>query len=93
LKAWLFEINDHPSLNINLNKEGAKGLITEPSEIDKYIKVKVLGEAIQLLKNHKKADILNVDSYKGYQRLLPSQEFSEYDTFTQAKVVFDALAG
>lgn len=46
LKAWILEINDHPSLNINLEKEGEKGLIKELSEIDKYIKMKVLGEAI-----------------------------------------------
>ena len=46
LKAWIFEINDHPSLNINLEKEGEKGLIKEISEIDKYIKMKILGEAI-----------------------------------------------
>ena len=45
LKAWLLEINDHPSLNINLEKEG-KEIV---SEIDKYIKVKVLKEAIQLV--------------------------------------------
>ena len=50
MKAWLFEINDHPSLNINIEKEGEKGLIKEPSEIDKFIKMKVLGEAIQLMK-------------------------------------------
>lgn len=46
LKAWLFEINDHPSMNINLEKEGDKGLIKEVSEIDKFLKVKILGEAI-----------------------------------------------
>jgi D-alanine-D-alanine ligase-like ATP-grasp enzyme len=46
LKVWIFEINDHPSMNINLEKEGDKGLIKEASEIDKYIKMKVLGEAI-----------------------------------------------
>ena len=50
LKSWIFEINDHPSLNINLEKEGDKGLIKEVSEIDKYIKMKVLGDAIKLMK-------------------------------------------
>ena len=46
MKAWLFEINDHPSLNINIEKEGDKSLIKEISEIDKYLKTKILGEAI-----------------------------------------------
>lgn len=46
LKCWVLEINDHPSMSIHLTKEGPKGLIREESEVDKYIKVKVLGEAI-----------------------------------------------
>ena len=50
MKAWLFEINDHPSLNIFLEKEGEKGLIKDPSEIDKFIKMKILGDAIFLMK-------------------------------------------
>jgi tubulin polyglutamylase TTLL11 len=49
LKAWILEINDHPSLNIYLEKE-----ICDPnkeiSEVDKYIKMKVLGEAIKFMK-------------------------------------------
>lgn len=50
LKAWVIEINDHPSLNINLCLEGEKGLIKELSEVDKYIKVKVIGDAIKLMR-------------------------------------------
>jgi hypothetical protein len=65
LKAWIFEINDHPSLNINLEKEGDKGLIKELSEIDKLIKMKVLGEAILLMKS-KKIDRMTCESYKSY---------------------------
>ena len=53
LKAWVLEINDHPSLNINLCLEGDKGLIKEPSEVDKYIKVKVIGDAIKLMHKFK----------------------------------------
>ena len=55
LKAWIIEINDHPSLNILQTKEGPDGLIKEPSEVDKYIKVKVVGDAIKLMskKKHK----------------------------------------
>ena len=46
LKVWVIEVNDHPSLNIQLCKEGATGLLKYPSEVDKYIKVKVVGDAI-----------------------------------------------
>ena len=49
LKAWVLEINDHPSLNILMSKEGPTGLIKEPSEVDRYIKVKVVGDAIKLM--------------------------------------------
>ena len=49
LKAWVLEINDHPSLNILMTKEGPTGLIKEPSEVDRYIKVKVVGDAIKLM--------------------------------------------
>ena len=45
----MLEINDHPSLNILATKEGPTGLIKEPSEVDKYIKVKVVGDAIKLM--------------------------------------------
>lgn len=55
-KVWVLEINDHPSLNINLCLEGEKGLIKEPSEVDRFIKVKVIGDAIKLMHKHKTAE-------------------------------------
>ena len=52
-KVWILEINDHPSLNILLTKEGPKGLLKEPSEVDRFIKMKVVGDAIRLMKKYK----------------------------------------
>lgn len=51
LKAWALEINDSPSLNINLTKEGGvgQGLITLPSEVDKYIKSKIVGSTLNMM--------------------------------------------
>jgi D-alanine-D-alanine ligase-like ATP-grasp enzyme len=51
LKPWVLEINDSPSMNINLNKEGGKGegLITLKSEVDKYIKTRVLYQTFKLM--------------------------------------------
>ncbi len=57
-------------MNINLEKEGQKGLIKEISEIDKFLKVKVLGEAISLMKK-KSLDRASIETFKGYIRLLP----------------------
>jgi len=34
-----------------------------------------------------------VDSYKGWQRILPNTEFEGYDIFYKAKQLFDKLAG
>eukprot|EP00347_Sterkiella_histriomuscorum_P019520 403341319 len=90
MKAWLFEINDHPSLNIFIEKEGKTGLIKEPSEIDKYIKMRVLGQAIQFMKK-KNIQRDTVDSFKGWHRLLPSNEFEGYDAFYKAKIIYDKL--
>jgi tubulin polyglutamylase TTLL11 len=90
LKAWLFEINDHPSLNINLEKEGEKGLIKEVSEIDKYLKVKILGEAIQLMKK-KTLDRMNTEIYKGWFRILPDGKYDQYDLFYKVKTIFTKL--
>ena len=56
LKAWVLEINDHPSLNILMTKEGAKGLEKEPSEVDRYIKVKVVSDALKLMSKKKFKD-------------------------------------
>jgi hypothetical protein len=88
LKAWLFEINDHPSLNIILEKEGDKGLIKEVSEIDKFIKTKILGEAIKLMKN-RSLNRAETDQYKGYIRILPGEY--EYSAFYKAKQIFNKL--
>ena len=80
MKAWLFEINDHTSLNINLEKEGDKGLIKEISEIDKYLKTKILGEAICLMKK-RTLNRSEIDKYKGWIRLLPDPTYDEYNAF------------
>jgi len=52
-------------LNINVCKEGLTGLIKIPSEVDKYIKSTVMGDAIQLMKN--KSNRLDVGLYKTWQ--------------------------
>lgn len=89
LKAWVLEINDHPSLNINLCLEGDKGLIKEPSEVDRYIKVKVIGDAIKLMRKHKERS--QIDAYKCWHRLLPSECESELGCFMAAKDIYSRL--
>jgi hypothetical protein len=49
----VLEVNDHPSLNINLCYEGEDGPVKIPSEIDRHIKVKVIGDAIKFMNKFK----------------------------------------
>ena len=93
LKAWVLEINDHPSLNILATREGAKGLEKEPSEVDKYIKVKVVGDAIKLMSKKKyKNDRSQIDKSGCWHRILPSVDMEgEFESFIKAKYIFERL--
>lgn len=46
----MLEINDHPSFNINLCKEGPNSLLKYPSEVDRFIKTKIVGDGIKLMR-------------------------------------------
>lgn len=93
LKAWVLEINDHPSLNILMTLEGDKGLIKSPSEVDKYIKVKVIGDAIKLMRKHPRIDQqAELASYRCWHRLLPG-DCDEIDIYLRATEVYEQLAG
>lgn len=79
LKAWVLEVNDHPSFNILLTKEGPNCLIKQPSEVDRYIKVKVVGDAIKLMTNKKlKENRHEISQYGCWHRILPSADEDDY---------------
>lgn len=72
LKAWVLEVNDSPSMNVNLCKEGAKGLLKWHSEVDSVIKTQVVGDSIKLLHKHSSHEKrAAIDTYKGWHRILP----------------------
>lgn len=51
LKAWLLEINDHPSLNIFLEKDYMGGGMGKTlSTVDLYVKKTIIGDTIRLIK-------------------------------------------
>ena len=86
LKAWVLEVNDHPSLNINLCTEGAKGLIKEVSEVDRFIKVKVVGDAIKLMKKKSsKENRAALETYRCWHRILPSADSEDINSFVVLK--------
>ena len=75
----MLEINDTPSFNINLNKEGPTGLIKLPSEVDRFIKTTVVGDGIKLMRSKKfKPDRGLIDQHGCWKRILP-QEHDESD--------------
>ena len=92
LKAWVLEVNDHPSLNIQLCKESATGLLKYPSEVDKFIKVKIVGDAIELMRKQKfKNDRSQIQSSGCWVRISPSGDEEDYQTFSKAKYLYEKL--
>jgi hypothetical protein len=50
LNAWLMEINANPSLNMFLERDMPNGEVEKTlSELDKYVKSKVVTEAIRIV--------------------------------------------
>jgi len=51
--AWLMEVNANPSLNMFLEREGELQPGEQPErilqELDKYVKSKVIGDAIKIV--------------------------------------------
>jgi len=80
-------------LNINLCKEGAKGLEKTPSGIDRYIKVKVVSDCIKFMNKFKKSARPEVESYRSLHRVLPCEEMDSFSIFSEAKGAFDKLTG
>mmetsp|Transcript_12514 Transcript_12514/g.16012 ORF Transcript_12514/g.16012 Transcript_12514/m.16012 type:complete len:388 (+) Transcript_12514:337-1500(+) len=92
LKVWVLEINDHPSLNILLCKEGPTSLLKFPSEVDKFIKTKVVGDAIKLMRKKKfRQDRTQLPEHGCWRRILPSGEEEDYQTFAKAKYLYERL--
>lgn len=89
---WVLEVNDSPSLNINLCLEGDKGLIKHASEVDRLIKTTVVGDAIKLMRKYKKKVRSDVGEYKIWKQILPSDQTDQCDLIMRAKYIFEILA-
>ena len=74
--------------------EGGKGegLLKEPSEVDKFIKTKVVGDAIKLMAKQKfKNDRSVIESSGCWRRISPSGDEEDYQTFSKAKFLYEKL--
>lgn len=86
----MLEVNDCPSLNINLCKEGSKGLLKWASEVDRQIKTKVVGDCISLMR---KSDSSALVTYKSYNQIMFSDHLNSLDILMRMKAIFSKLAG
>ena len=75
-----------------MTKEGATGLLKFPSEVDKFIKTKVVGDAIKLMcKKKYKNDRSQIESHGCWHRISPSGDEEDYQTFSKAKFLYEKL--
>lgn len=97
LKPYLLEINSNPSLNIDWNpddshaKNKAQGVFTREkdriirdiSPIDLYVKKRVLGDIVKMLKKTKQSEIHSGEftNYKSYEKLF--DQTIEADIYSQ----------
>lgn len=85
-KPWVLEINSTPSLNIEICKEGATGLIKNPSEVDRFIKTKILGDAIDFARTKGK-------NLGCYTQIAPNDELEQYNILMQIYQAFNLVKG
>jgi hypothetical protein len=93
LKPWVIEVNDHPSLNIFLSYQDEDGPVKLPSEVDRFIKTKIIGDSIKLMKKYKKNVRHGIKKYRCWHALLPCEEAEYFDSYIRLKQLFDRLIG
>ena len=91
MNAWLMEINANPSLCMFLEKDPIPGE-PEPertlSELDKFVKTKVIGEAIKIVSGQ------GNEEYDGtYEKVLPVEDgsFDTYYIWNRAMELFELM--
>ena len=107
--CWLLEVNANPSLNVYNDRELPNGDIEQTlSEIDKYIKSKVVADTLSLLStapifqsSKRQDDVPNFYKSKcmaecGSLKLILPPEDSPYEEmylYSKAEMIFEHLAG
>ena len=94
LKTWLLEINDHPSLNIFLEKDYMGGGCGKSlSQVDLYVKKTIVGDALKLIrKSEDKITALN--KFRSLTRVFPSESESNQvmETLNKIRSVYYDIA-
>lgn len=92
LKAWLLEVNDHPSLNIYFDTEFMSHRVMKEEDecpLDLYVKGRVVGDTIKLVK---KKDFFEHDSFRSLEKVHPSEDSSLTDLVLKLQQLFYGIA-
>ena len=79
LKAWQFEINANPSMNMHLERELPGGVFEKKvSKIDKYLKTLVINTGIKIARGVKSPEELGI-----WEKIVPSENsyYEQFDMF------------
>ena len=95
LNPWILEINDHPSMNIYLEKDFMGGGVEKTiSEIDLYVKKRVVGDSIKLVKKSKE-NTARRSEFRSLSRIYPNTDDESAEVavvLTDARKLFYHLA-
>lgn len=83
LKAWVLEINDHPSLNIVMCKVpmGCRHLDCPVSNVDLVVKKEVIGDLYQIMRNNNQVE----DRFMSYSRIFPLKKSADERVYGEFK--------
>ena len=93
-KPWLLEMNGNPSLNIHFDpdewhkKKREEAII---SDIDLYVKTKVVGDMVNMLKRNKRKQLREeVTTWRSWEKIIDAEiEESEFGECTEYEELFD----
>lgn len=91
LKAWQFEINANPSMNMHLERELPGGTFEKKvSKIDRYLKTLVINTGIKIVRGVKSPEELGI-----WEKIVPSENsyYEQFNMFEQARIIFGKLGG
>ena len=92
MKAWILEVNDHPSLNIYFDTEFMNHKPQTEEDvcpIDLYVKSRVVRDAISLVK---KKSFEEYYSFRSLQQIYPTEDDTVSSLIKQTEKLFSSLA-
>ena len=92
LKAWILEVNDHPSLNIYFDTsfmEAKKNTEEDICEVDLFVKSRLVTDTIRMVKQ-KRSELAQTHEFGSLTRLHPA-DMDSWEEATDDNWVFHAM--